>query len=87
MNNEEIHTQLSQLAYQLKQMGSGLDAVDRGYGWGYFEEAKKQCEEIIKQLPLETQAKIAHLEPTIHSWSRFRTEVLRIRKQYPLVSE
>ena len=83
MDNEKPHVLLRKLVYTLDQMGSGLDAVDRGFGWTYFNETKRKSERLILQLPVEIQLRFDGLELGVHTWFTFHKLVVELLKEYP----
>ena len=71
---------LRALEVALKELGSGLDAIDKSGDWSYYEAAQKEVDRLLSQLPNQVRSKLPTRNPGMTDWSSFLREVQALRR-------
>ena len=77
----ELKKRLKELAYNLRQVGSGLDAVDKTGSWSHYKTHVSLSESGIKALPPALQDELATRQVDMNNWSRLEGIVNRILRR------
>ena len=81
MNQPQLMT-LRRLADAANAMGSGLSAMDRGYGSSYFNEAQSKAQRLLRSLPSALQRKFPNASIGALSWSEYEDRARQLILYY-----
>ena len=80
---EKHQEQLRELAKHLREVGSGLDCVDKTGSWAHYDQHKKKAEDIIATLPPDLRQKVQSEPIGPISWNHIRSKVLFMIQDKP----
>ena len=72
---------LRELESALKEVGSGLSAIDKIGDGSYYEAAQKKVDNLLRKLPPNTRSMLPSKKPGMTNWSSFLREVQALRQK------